>query len=87
MTKKPLDEHEVFALRRVPHKGGGKGRGRGKRRRGAFRSYTGSQNKTSGAKANMAEDEQEPDQSYWGKGSQKLRKEANSSPRASSSLM
>ena len=70
-----------------PH--GRKGRGKGKRRRGAFRPYAGSKTKKSGGKANMAEDEQELDQSYWGraKANPRVRKEANCNPKEGSSLV
>ena len=68
-----LDEHECFALRRVPGRRlknrprgykGGKGRGKG-RKRGGFRPYTGMNNKSGSKKANVAEEQQDPDQSYW----------------------
>ena len=67
-----LDEHECYALRRVPGRRlknrprgykGGKGRGKG-RKRGGFRPYTGMNNKSGSKKANMAEEEN-PDHSYW----------------------
>ena len=68
-----LDEHECFALRRVPGRRlknrprgykGGKGRGKG-RKRGGFRPYTGMNSKSGSKKANVAEEQQDPDQSYW----------------------